>query len=111
MTADFSVSGSSLEVEGGPPDPSGATTAGRGARWMETEARRRRGRRAPADASPSFDGGHYSEAALKRARHLWTVRATAEQESAFVFTGLLPFALEAGARLPWESDSLKLREE
>jgi hypothetical protein len=66
---------------------------------MDTEAERRRRHRGTAGQTPSFDGARYSASALARARHLWTVRATAEQESALIFAGLLPFALEAGADL------------
>ncbi|HLK90506.1 MAG TPA: ferritin-like domain-containing protein [Polyangia bacterium] len=70
-----------------------------GGRWMETEAQRRRGRRASGGATPAFDPAPYSASALARAKRLWTVRAAAEHESALIFTGLLPFALEAGADL------------
>jgi hypothetical protein len=67
---------------------------------MEAEAQRRRRRAAGTRrAAPTFDARAYGALALARARHLWTVRATAEHESAFVFAGLLPFALEAGASL------------
>jgi hypothetical protein len=76
-----------------------ANDVGIGRRWMETEAERRRRHKATAGQTPSFDVGRYSASALSRARHLWTVRATAEQESALIFAGMLPFALAAGADL------------
>jgi hypothetical protein len=67
---------------------------------MAVEATRRRRRLASARRrAPSFDPAPYGAAALARARHLWTVRATAEHESALIFAGLLPFALEAKASL------------
>jgi len=84
---------------------------GDGTRWIETEAGRRRSRRAAADAPPSFEAARYSDAALARARHLWTVRATAEHESALVFAALLPFAAEAGADLDTQAVVLGMAED
>ena len=67
--------------------------------WMATEAERRRRRAAPGRRAVSFDPAPYSSSALDRARRLWTVRATAEHESALIFAAMLPLALEAGASL------------
>ena len=68
--------------------------------WMANEAERRRRRATPRRRrATAFDPTPYAPAALERARRLWTVRATAEHESAFIFAGLMPFALEAGASL------------
>jgi hypothetical protein len=78
---------------------------------METEAKRRRGRRAPGGAMPAFDPAPYSASALARAKHLWTVRATAEHESALIFTGMLPFALEAGADLDTQAVIIGMAED
>jgi hypothetical protein len=105
------VSGSTPKVEGGPPELAAATAGESGARWMETEAGRRRGRRAPSPSTPSFDRGRYSDSALARARRLWTVRAAAEHESALIFAGLLPFALEAGADLDTQTVILGMAED
>ncbi|MFL5306656.1 MAG: ferritin-like domain-containing protein [Polyangia bacterium] len=68
--------------------------------WMAQEAERRRRRATPRRRRPTaFDPTPYAPSALERARRLWTVRATAEHESAFIFAALMPFALEAGASL------------
>jgi hypothetical protein len=87
------------ETESGDADLDAVTSDEGGDGWMAVEAERRRrvapGRR----AAPSFDPAPYSLPSLSRARRLWTVRATAEHESALIFAGLLPFALEAGASL------------
>jgi hypothetical protein len=67
--------------------------------WMATEAERRRRRAAPRRRVAPFDPAPYATSALERARRLWTMRAIAEHESALIFAGLMPFALEAGASL------------
>ena len=66
---------------------------------MATEAERRRRAARRRRRVAAFDPAPYSSSALERARQLWTVRATAEHESALIFAGLMPFALEAGASL------------
>lgn len=66
---------------------------------MATEAERRRRETLRRGRVAAFDPAPYASTALERARRLWTVRATAEHESALIFAGLLPFALEAGASL------------
>jgi hypothetical protein len=67
---------------------------------MATEAERRRRRAAPRRRrGAAFDPAPYASSALERAQRLWAVRATAEHESALIFAGLMPFALEAGASL------------
>jgi hypothetical protein len=82
------------------------------AAWIAGEARRRqqrdRGRR---NALVAFEAGQYPPSALARARRLWTVRATAEHESVFVFAGLLPFALGANAGLDTEQVLLGMAED
>jgi hypothetical protein len=79
---------------------------------MAVEAERRRRRLAPARRrSASFDPGPYGLEALTRARHLWTVRATAEHESALIFAGLLPFALEARVNLDTQTILLGMAED
>jgi hypothetical protein len=87
-------------ADDGSPDL-GSLASGEGVdSWMAVEATRRRRRLASARRrAPSFDSAPYGASALARARHLWTVRATAEHESALIFAGLLPFALEAKASL------------
>ncbi|HSY38537.1 MAG TPA: ferritin-like domain-containing protein, partial [Polyangia bacterium] len=79
----------------------GALTSGAGdGDWMAVEATRRRRRLTSAwRRAPAFDPAPYEASALARARHLWTMRATAEHESALIFAGLLPLALEAKASL------------
>src|SRR5579863_8350581 len=111
--ADSSASESTptrAKAEGGLPEV-GAAPGEDGGRWMEVEARRRRSRRAASAVAPSFDPAPYSASALARARRLWTVRATAEQESALIFTGLLPFALEAGTDLDTQAVIIGMAED
>ena len=67
---------------------------------MAHEAERRRRRAAPRGRQvAAFNPTPYAPSALARARRLWTVRATAEHESALIVAGLMPFALEARASL------------
>jgi hypothetical protein len=79
--------------------PNGERDAEADVAWMATEAERRRRQTASRRRVAAFDPAPYASSALERARRLWTVRATAEHESALIFAGLMSFALEAGASL------------
>ena len=77
--------------------PRGERAADADVAWMATEAERRRRAANRRRRVAAFDPAPYSSSALERARRLWTARTTAEHESALIFAGLMPFALEAGA--------------